>query len=472
VLKRCRASIAVLTVVIPLLPVVTTRADAATKTWSAAPSDGNWSNGTNWVGGVAPVAGDDLVFPSASSLKVTNNDLAPGTTINSITVNSAYTLAGNAISLGAAGVICGSLSGGPHIAVPIALSSNVTMDIGLGCDLRLDGVVSGPFGFTKSVATGVLELNGANTFSGIVTVSGGLLVANTNLALGQADGTPATGTVVLAGAALDVFTSTVASEWLSLAGTGPFGSNAAFYNATPATWTGPIVLTADATLSNSHPFTLSGPIGGNFILTKVGNGPLTLAANNTYQQTDVEDGSLYVNGSQTATSVNLNGGLIGGTGASGDIYSSAGTVSPGLSPGAFSSTNVQLDPSSTFAVEINGTAPGSGYDQLIVTGQIILSGAALTGSTGFVPSPGATFVVINNSGTQPIGGTFNGLAQGATVTLGSQAYSIDYNGGDGNDVVLTALAAVPTMSNRLLTMVAALMTGICCWRIRSLSAVS
>jgi fibronectin-binding autotransporter adhesin len=274
------------------------------------------------------------------------------------------------------------------------------MDIGLGCDLRLDGVVSGPFGFAKSVATGVLELNGANTFSGIVAVSGGLLVANTNLALGQADGTPATGTVVLAGAALDVFPSTVASEWLSLAGTGPFGSNAAFYNATPATWTGPIVLTADATLTNSHP------------------------------------------------------------------------LSPGLSPGTFSSTNVQLDPSSTFAVEINGTAPGSGYDQLIVTGQIILSGAALTGSTGFVPSPGATFVVIDNSGTQPIGGTFNGLAHGATVTLGSQAYSIDYNGGDGNDVVLTALAAVPTMSNRLLTMVAALMTGICCWRIRSVSAVS
>ena len=35
---------------------------AGTKTWSGA-TDNNWNTGTNWVGGVAPVAGDDALIP-------------------------------------------------------------------------------------------------------------------------------------------------------------------------------------------------------------------------------------------------------------------------------------------------------------------------------------------------------------------------------------------------------------------------
>jgi hypothetical protein len=38
-----------------------------------------------------------------------------------------------------------------------------------------------------------------------------------------------------------------------------------------------------------------------------------------------------------------------------------------------------------------------------------------------------------------VNGEFSNLAQGAQITVGGATFSINYNGGDGNDVVLTAI---------------------------------
>jgi hypothetical protein len=47
--------------------------------------------------------------------------------------------------------------------------------------------------------------------------------------------------------------------------------------------------------------------------------------------------------------------------------------------------------------------------------------------------------LINNDGTDAVAGTFNGVAEGDTVTAsGGQNFTISYAGGDGNDVVLVA----------------------------------
>ena len=69
-----RASLALASVVFLL---AAPGAWAAIKTWSGA-TDGAWSKGTNWVGGIAPFAGDSLVFPSAGASKAMTNDLANG----------------------------------------------------------------------------------------------------------------------------------------------------------------------------------------------------------------------------------------------------------------------------------------------------------------------------------------------------------------------------------------------------------
>ncbi len=85
--------------------------------------------------------------------------------------------------------------------------------------------------------------------------------------------------------------------------------------------------------------------------------------------------------------------------------------------------------------------------QLNVTGAVDLAGATLNLQLGqdFTPSIGQQFTIINNDGVDPISGTFAGVPQGGTVTSGGLSYTVNYAGGDGNDVVLTRISA-PTTS--------------------------
>src|SRR5207244_5882213 len=93
-LQQCRAALlAALCLLFPAL------AEAATRTWTGGGGDNNWGTAGNW-GGTAPVAGDDLVFPSGASQLSNNNNIAAATSFNSITISdSGYTLAGNSITL-------------------------------------------------------------------------------------------------------------------------------------------------------------------------------------------------------------------------------------------------------------------------------------------------------------------------------------------------------------------------------------
>jgi autotransporter-associated beta strand protein len=99
---------------------------------------------------------------------------------------------------------------------------------------------------------------------------------------------------------------------------------------------------------------------------------------------------------------------------------------------------------SSMSVDVNGLTVGTNYDQVNVNGAVNLTGASLTVASGFTPAVGNAFTIINNDGTDPVVGTFTGLAQGATVPGGSGSYTISYTGGDGNDVVLTAASSTGT----------------------------
>src|SRR5262249_26941251 len=98
---------------------------------------------------------------------------------------------------------------------------------------------------------------------------------------------------------------------------------------------------------------------------------------------------------------------------------------------------------STFEVELNGTTVATQYDQLTVNGTVNLGGATLSAllGTGFSPPVSTTFMIIDNDGTDPVTGTFAGLAPGAVFSVAGQAFSISYSGGTGNDVVLTRSSA-------------------------------
>jgi hypothetical protein len=63
-------------------------------TWDGGGANANWTTADNWIGDVAPSAGDDLVF-AGSTQTSTQNDFAAGTSFNSITLSSGdFTLAG------------------------------------------------------------------------------------------------------------------------------------------------------------------------------------------------------------------------------------------------------------------------------------------------------------------------------------------------------------------------------------------
>jgi len=101
-----------------------TFAHAATKSWTGAVSN-QWSVGGNWSGGVAPVNGDQLLFPNgAANVNMVNN--LSGLSLAGITLTGgSYSLSGNAITLTGNLVETG---GAITWNVPTTLAASVTFD--------------------------------------------------------------------------------------------------------------------------------------------------------------------------------------------------------------------------------------------------------------------------------------------------------------------------------------------------------
>jgi hypothetical protein len=122
------------------------------------------------------------------------------------------------------------------------------------------------------------------------------------------------------------------------------------------------------------------------------------------------------------------------------------TLAPGQgnAGGTLSTGDLRLRSSTTFLVNLSGSAPGQ-YGQLDVHGTVNLATDNGSGATLNLV-PGSSFAnplcqnltLIRNDGTDPVQGTFAGLPEGAVVTLDALTYHITYMGGDGNDVVLLA----------------------------------
>ena len=53
--------------------------------------------------------------------------------------------------------------------------------------------------------------------------------------------------------------------------------------------------------------------------------------------------------------------------------------------------------------------------------------------------PGTVFTTIDNTSATAITGTFSHLADGSTITVDSDTFQANYEGGDGNDLTLTVV---------------------------------
>ena len=101
---------------------------------------------------------------------------------------------------------------------------------------------------------------------------------------------------------------------------------------------------------------------------------------------------------------------------------------------------------------INSNTPGTGHDQLVVSnGNVSLGGAnlSLTLPSSITDVVGMSYTIIKVVAlSNSVSGNFAGLAEGDEVDAAPLRFRISYAGGDGNDVVLTIIGAVPSGRRR------------------------
>ena len=171
------------------------------------------------------------------------------------------------------------------------------------------GVIQGSGGFLTKVGTGTLTLSGTNTYTGLTTVSEGIL----NIQNGSALGVTTDGTVVLGNATLQLQGGiSVGTESLLIEGPGATGQNGALVNVSGTNnYGGLLTLGSDSTISSdsgtlnlTNPGTITGTEGQAFdlILTGAGNGTISsIIGTGTGTLTKNGAGTWTLNGVNTYT---------------------------------------------------------------------------------------------------------------------------------------------------------------------------
>lgn len=426
-----------------------TAVNIPTATWDGGGSTSNWSDANNWSGDTAPAAGHKLVFPSGVTKRATVNDFANGTEFGSVTIGEAgYTLAGS--EFGTSGGLRTTYgSGVSTISSPMRAPGPVSVQS--GGTLSIAGQVSGTNGLTKDGA-GQLQLTAANSYSGITSVTAGTLAIANSSSLGSS--TTGNGTVVSAGATLEIRGTINTSEPIRVIGTGD-GGVGALYNGAGNNVVQSVTLTGDTSIGSASDTFLLIPSrldesGGPARLTKIGTGVLDVLATSSHTGgTTVAAGTVATEGTVGSISVSSGATLSGAGGNVGDVTSAGGTVTAGFSTSPFTSDarSLTLDPASTFLAQLNGTASGngsSGHSRLSVAQGVTLDGAKLdlTVNGGYRPTAGDALTILTT--IYGVTGTFDGLPEGGYVSAGSWPFRITYQGGDGNDVVLTSMKSSST----------------------------
>ena len=128
-----------------------------------------------------------------------------------------------------------------------------------------------------------------------------------------------------------------------------------------------------------------------------------------------------VNGSFDSTGFVQVDGTLGGTGSVGvTTVSSTGRIKPGSGgPGKLTTGNIVFNSGSVFDVQLNGAS----YSQLAVNGTVNLGGATLQATTT-PPNTGEVYRIIDNLGAGDVTGTFAGLSEGTTTTIGTTSYVV------------------------------------------------
>ena len=389
-------------------------------------------SGANNYSGATSITGGALNIRNATALGTTagNTTVSSGAALElqgDISVGAeALTLSGTGVSnAGALRNISGANTYGGLLSLGAA--SRINSDAGT-LTLSNAGTITGAtFGLTVGGAgnttinsiigttsgtltkdeTGTLILTGANTFTGLTSITGGVL----NMRNASALGTTAGATFVSSGAALELQGGlTIGAEALTLNGSGVSSGGAlrsvsgtnSFGGAITADSASTITadagsLTLSSTLNSAFATTFGG--AGNIIMAgslsgvgniiKSGNGALTLAAGNSQANTTVNAGQLNVNhlaalGTPAGTLTMASGTSLDNTSGASVTVTNPKSINLGSSLTFVGSNNLNLG---------NGLVTLSGNTEINVAANQLTFGGDLLGS-GNIEKTGAGILAL------------------------------------------------------------------------------
>ncbi|MBW8884074.1 MAG: autotransporter-associated beta strand repeat-containing protein, partial [Planctomycetia bacterium] len=397
-------------------------------------SNGNWSTGANWASGVAPLPGDDLIFPAGATRLASSNDFL--TAVNSITfAGNGYSVTGTVAALTLqSGITTTNAVGTNTFSIPLTLPTSETFTstyattsltlsglISMGGqtltingtgNMTLSGVISGAGGAIVKTGPGTATLGGANTYTGLTTVNTGVLIVTNASGLGST----AAGTIVNSGATLQASSAVTFAEPVTLNGGGvnnnPLVGSGALTNTSTATWSGPITLGSDASIGTSSglTLTLSGGVtlaGHLLTVNSAGTATFSGALANVGP-----GGSVVVNGNLTAGTVNF---------TAANTYSGSTTVHAGTL--TFSAAGTAA--SSSFAVDqgaslrLDNAVGANNLNRLSDTAPISLRGGTLAFLGNNAATSTETLGVITLAGGHSTISSAAGTGQTAALTATS-----------------------------------------------------
>lgn len=320
-------------------------------------------------------------------------------------VNAVVTLgnvAGAVLDLNGFSQTIASLAGGGATGGNVTLGSATLTLGGTNASTTFAGSISGTGGLTKT-GTGTFTLSGANTYTGLTTVSAGILSVASNTALGDVAGK----TSVTTGGSLSLANGVkVTGETVGIVGPGS-NSNGALQVAAGASaeWAG--VVTIEATSAR-----IGALAGGTLTISGgIQNGAATV---------------LVISGASGTGTVVVSGTNNTYTGATQIIR---GVLKVGSNNALPTGTTLDVDSLSTGGVADNATFDLNGFNQTVA---VLQRGGSLADAGGsFITNNGATASTLTVTGGSTIytgiiqnGNSVLNLTTGGTLTLqGANTYT-------------------------------------------------
>jgi fibronectin-binding autotransporter adhesin len=385
------------------------------------------------------------------------NGTLQGSTLN-------YDNQGGVLSFGQSTVLTiGGLKGSQNLALTNASNAAVALTLGgNGQSASYSGVLSGAGSLTKT-GIGTLTLGGANSFSGVLTVSEGSLSISTinNTSTSGPLGNSASAVVLGSPGNVGTLSYTGANASSNKLFTAATGGTAAFTitdAAATLTLSAAIGGSGDVAFGGPGSYVLSGGLSGGGNVLKTGTGTLTLSVGNSQANTTVSGGQLNVNhlaalGTPAGTLTMVANTLLDNTSGATVTVTNPKSIALGSSLTFVGSNdldlgtgNVTLSGNTEFNIAdkeltLSGDVLGAGYG-ITKTGSGTLRLDGLSGSNSFT---GSSFV---NAGTLLIeGGAVLGGGTSTVVTVADGAFlQIGASAGLGNVTVVSRPGGLITAS--------------------------